>query len=262
MNLRGIFTTDADGRYWFRSAKPSYYPIPDDGPVGKMLAALGRHPYRPAHIHFIVGADGFQPITTHYLRRRRPLPRERRGVRREGEPDRGVQEVRTRRRSTANGFDGRTGRRSAISCCRGREGEGKPASNNLHGSRCGSSLYGARRASIALMASPSNHEAAWRNRLNSAIGETQRPADLPTCGGDVRQDRGGREGTRPLRSKPVVQLGASCPIPRRFITSTTGRRRWPLRRHWLVDELLHQSPELGRRRVTGDNLVITDACQS
>lgn len=65
MNLRGMFTTDADGRYWFRSAKPKFYPIPDDGPVGKMLAALGRHPYRPAHIHFIVGAKGFSPITTH-----------------------------------------------------------------------------------------------------------------------------------------------------------------------------------------------------
>lgn len=67
MNLRGIFTTDADGRYSFRSAKPRFYPIPEDGPVGKMLAALGRHPYRPAHIHFIVGAEGFQPIVTHYF---------------------------------------------------------------------------------------------------------------------------------------------------------------------------------------------------
>ena len=67
MNLRGLFTTDADGRYWFRSAKPNYYPIPDDGPVGKMLKALGRHPYRPAHVHFIVGAKGFAPITTHYF---------------------------------------------------------------------------------------------------------------------------------------------------------------------------------------------------
>jgi protocatechuate 3,4-dioxygenase beta subunit len=61
------FTTDADGRYWFRSAKPSFYPIPDDGTVGKMLKALGRHPYRPAHVHFIVGAKGFAPITTHYF---------------------------------------------------------------------------------------------------------------------------------------------------------------------------------------------------
>ena len=67
MNLRGIFTTDADGTYSFRSAKPKYYPIPDDGPVGKMLAALGRHSFRPAHVHFIVGAEDFHPITTHYF---------------------------------------------------------------------------------------------------------------------------------------------------------------------------------------------------
>jgi catechol 1,2-dioxygenase len=67
MNLRGIFTTDADGRYWFRSAKPRFYPIPDDGTVGKMLKALGRHSYRPAHLHFILGAKGYQPITTHYF---------------------------------------------------------------------------------------------------------------------------------------------------------------------------------------------------
>ena len=65
MNLRGVFTTDTDGRFWFRSAKPRYYPIPNDGPVGQLLESLGRHPYRPAHIHFIVGADGFRPITTH-----------------------------------------------------------------------------------------------------------------------------------------------------------------------------------------------------
>ena len=65
MNLRGVFTTDAEGRYFFKSAKPRFYPIPDDGTVGKMLKALGRHPFRPAHIHFIVGAEGHRPITTH-----------------------------------------------------------------------------------------------------------------------------------------------------------------------------------------------------
>lgn len=64
-NLRGVFTTDQDGAYWFRSVKPRYYPIPDDGPVGKLLAALGRHPNRPAHIHFIVTASGYDPIITH-----------------------------------------------------------------------------------------------------------------------------------------------------------------------------------------------------
>jgi protocatechuate 3,4-dioxygenase beta subunit len=65
MNLRGLFTTGADGRFFFRTVKPSSYPIPTDGPVGKMLVALGRHPMRPAHIHFIVGAPGFDPVTTH-----------------------------------------------------------------------------------------------------------------------------------------------------------------------------------------------------
>ena len=64
-NLRGVFTSDAEGRYWFRSVKPRFYPIPDDGPVGKMLAALGRHPNRAAHIHFIVTAPGYDPVITH-----------------------------------------------------------------------------------------------------------------------------------------------------------------------------------------------------
>jgi hydroxyquinol 1,2-dioxygenase len=65
MNLRGIFTTDADGVYWFRSVKPRYYPIPDDGPVGQLLHSIGRHPNRAAHIHLIVKADGFEPVITH-----------------------------------------------------------------------------------------------------------------------------------------------------------------------------------------------------
>jgi protocatechuate 3,4-dioxygenase beta subunit len=65
MNLRGLFTTGSDGRFFFRTVKPSSYPVPTDGPVGKMLMALGRHPMRPAHIHFIVGAPGFEPVTTH-----------------------------------------------------------------------------------------------------------------------------------------------------------------------------------------------------
>jgi len=64
-NLRGVFRTGSDGRYWFRGVKPKYYPIPDDGPVGKLLGALGRHPYRPAHLHYIVEADGFERLTTH-----------------------------------------------------------------------------------------------------------------------------------------------------------------------------------------------------
>lgn len=64
-NLRGVFTTDASGEYWFRTAKPRFYPIPDDGTVGKMLAALGRHPNRAAHLHFIVSAPGFDTVVTH-----------------------------------------------------------------------------------------------------------------------------------------------------------------------------------------------------
>lgn len=64
-NLRGIFTTDEEGYYWFRTSKPRYYPIPDDGPVGKLLGALGRHPNRAAHLHFIVTADGYDRVVTH-----------------------------------------------------------------------------------------------------------------------------------------------------------------------------------------------------
>ena len=64
-NLRGVFRTGSDGAYWFRGVKPKYYPIPADGPVGQMLQALGRHPYRPAHLHYIITATGFAPLTTH-----------------------------------------------------------------------------------------------------------------------------------------------------------------------------------------------------
>ncbi|QDY99841.1 intradiol ring-cleavage dioxygenase [Nitratireductor mangrovi] len=64
-NLRGVFRTGPDGRYWFRAVKPKFYPIPDDGPVGKLLGSLGRHPFRPAHLHYIIKADGFETLTTH-----------------------------------------------------------------------------------------------------------------------------------------------------------------------------------------------------
>lgn len=64
MLLRGVFHTDAEGQYVFRTIKPAYYPIPDDGPVGQMLAAMGRGPYRPAHIHFMISADGYTSVTT------------------------------------------------------------------------------------------------------------------------------------------------------------------------------------------------------
>ncbi|HVN27544.1 MAG TPA: intradiol ring-cleavage dioxygenase [Candidatus Binataceae bacterium] len=64
MNLRARFRTDANGHYEFRSVKPSSYPVPSDGPVGRLLNALGRHPFRPAHIHFIISASGYKPLVT------------------------------------------------------------------------------------------------------------------------------------------------------------------------------------------------------
>lgn len=64
-NLRGRFRTRADGGFAFRTVRPVDYPIPDDGPVGRMLAATGRHPWRPAHVHLIATAEGYVPVTTH-----------------------------------------------------------------------------------------------------------------------------------------------------------------------------------------------------
>ncbi|MGE0684248.1 MAG: intradiol ring-cleavage dioxygenase [Candidatus Binatia bacterium] len=63
--LRGKFHTDAQGRFWFWTVRPTAYPVPTDGPVGQMLVKMGRHPYRPAHIHTIVSAPGYEPVTTH-----------------------------------------------------------------------------------------------------------------------------------------------------------------------------------------------------
>lgn len=71
-NMRGKFVTGADGRYWFRTTKPVSYPVPTDGPVGRMLDATGRHARRPAHIHFIVTAEGFEPVVTHIFVRGDP----------------------------------------------------------------------------------------------------------------------------------------------------------------------------------------------
>jgi hydroxyquinol 1,2-dioxygenase len=65
MRLRGKFKADAEGRYRFRTVKPVSYPIPADGPVGDMLNALSRHPYRPAHLHVLVSAEGHVPVATH-----------------------------------------------------------------------------------------------------------------------------------------------------------------------------------------------------
>jgi hydroxyquinol 1,2-dioxygenase len=65
MKARGKIRTDAEGRYWFRSIRPTFYAVPTDGPVGRMLRLMGRHPYRPGHIHMIVSAQGYLPVTTH-----------------------------------------------------------------------------------------------------------------------------------------------------------------------------------------------------
>jgi hydroxyquinol 1,2-dioxygenase len=65
LHMRGLFRTDSDGRYLVRTVRPVHYAIPDDGPVGRMLRATNRHPWRPAHVHFVVSAEGYQPVTTH-----------------------------------------------------------------------------------------------------------------------------------------------------------------------------------------------------
>jgi hydroxyquinol 1,2-dioxygenase len=64
-HLRGRFLTREDGSYAFLGVRPTPYAIPHDGPVGRMLEATGRHPWRPAHIHLIVRAAGYAPVTTH-----------------------------------------------------------------------------------------------------------------------------------------------------------------------------------------------------
>jgi hydroxyquinol 1,2-dioxygenase len=65
LTLRARFRTDDAGRFWFWSIVPSSYPVPNDGPVGQLLHAQGRHPYRPAHVHFKIGAPGHQELATH-----------------------------------------------------------------------------------------------------------------------------------------------------------------------------------------------------
>ncbi|KAK0748691.1 Intradiol ring-cleavage dioxygenase [Apiosordaria backusii] len=64
MNFRGRFRTDQQGRYALYALRPVPYPIPDDGPAGRLLKMLDRHPNRPGHIHFIVSADDHRPLTT------------------------------------------------------------------------------------------------------------------------------------------------------------------------------------------------------
>ena len=72
LHMRGKFRTESDGRYLIRTVVPVNYPIPSDGPVGRMLKATGGHPWRPAHIHFVVSAAGYEPVTTHIFDRTDP----------------------------------------------------------------------------------------------------------------------------------------------------------------------------------------------
>ena len=65
LHMRGKYRTDSEGRYLVRTSRPVAYQIPADGPVGKMLKATNRHAWRPAHIHFVVSAEGYEPVTTH-----------------------------------------------------------------------------------------------------------------------------------------------------------------------------------------------------
>ncbi|KAI5803532.1 catechol dioxygenase [Peziza echinospora] len=68
-DCRGILTADSQGRVWFKAVKPVPYPIPHDGPVGELLRALNRHPYRPSHVHFMISAPGYDTLVTAlYLR--------------------------------------------------------------------------------------------------------------------------------------------------------------------------------------------------
>ena len=66
---RGWFRTDDRGRFFLWTVRPSAYPIPNDGPVGKMLEAQGRHPFRPAHVHFMIQAEGYRKLVTHLFER-------------------------------------------------------------------------------------------------------------------------------------------------------------------------------------------------
>jgi hydroxyquinol 1,2-dioxygenase len=65
MRMRGVFKPDTDGRVWFRTILPTAYPVPTDGPVGELLKASARHPMRPAHMHFLIEAPGYDRLVTH-----------------------------------------------------------------------------------------------------------------------------------------------------------------------------------------------------
>ncbi|MFZ4756611.1 MAG: dioxygenase [Burkholderiaceae bacterium] len=66
---RGVLKADADGGYRFWTIVAEAYPVPTDGPVGRLLEATGRHPWRPAHLHFMITAPGYERLITHVFRR-------------------------------------------------------------------------------------------------------------------------------------------------------------------------------------------------
>jgi protocatechuate 3,4-dioxygenase beta subunit len=61
---RAVLTSDENGVFWFKAIVPVPYPIPHDGPVGRLLKRLHRHPYRPSHMHFMFAKDGYDPLIT------------------------------------------------------------------------------------------------------------------------------------------------------------------------------------------------------
>ena len=65
---RGVLHPGPDGEFHFRTIVANAYPIPHDGPVGRMLQALNRHPWRPAHLHFMITAAGYETLVTHVFR--------------------------------------------------------------------------------------------------------------------------------------------------------------------------------------------------
>ena len=88
--MRARFRADENGRFWFWSIKPAAYPIPHDGPVGKMLEAQGRHPWRPAHVHFMIAAPGHQTLVTHVFAAGDQYLDSGCRLRRQGQPDQGI----------------------------------------------------------------------------------------------------------------------------------------------------------------------------
>jgi hydroxyquinol 1,2-dioxygenase len=66
---RGRFIANEEGKFWFWTIKPTFYPVPTNGPVGEMLHAQGRHPWRPAHLHYMIHAPGHRRLVTHVFDR-------------------------------------------------------------------------------------------------------------------------------------------------------------------------------------------------